>query len=531
MEGPGCQGGPVMARVRAIESKEGSPHPRDRGHAEEKPQRQGGAEMRPVCDADWETGTPLTEVSPRRKRGDSGYPSLCTSPRVPPPMPDTPLTLPEPGGQDSPGPRPGAVDGTEPEGQTQEGPLQGQRDMEKRRGSELGPHQETERGGEDAESGGEMLLWMESPDRREAPKEGSGTEGERGELLLPGNGDKRIPGELQQDTERREDAESGGEMLLGRESPDRREALKEAAGTEGGRGELLLPVYGDKRVSGELQQDTERREDAESGGGMLLWMESPDSGEALKEGAKGEKGELLLPGKGDKRVSGELQQDTERREDAESEGEMLRGRESPDRTGEREWFGTEQTSLIPRTGPAGSTQTPPGEEKSRKWKRLPPTETVSSRVLLVLCAVCALLLLVVVALAALTGHYSSLRLLSCPMDWLLSGNRCYYFSTMYNKEGDWDESQRICSSHNGSLALFDTQKELNFLMVVSCEHHVWVGLRKRRDGIQWANGTTCSSSLCTITDFGECAYIGSGALWVSGCHLPRPYICTKRPYD
>ncbi|KAJ1195698.1 hypothetical protein NDU88_004966 [Pleurodeles waltl] len=124
--------------------------------------------------------------------------------------------------------------------------------------------------------------------------------------------------------------------------------------------------------------------------------------------------------------------------------------------------------------------------------------TLSSRVLLVLCA---LLLLLVVALAALTGHVLSqdapalLCSETCPMDWLYSRNKCYYFSVMYRKEGDWDESQRFCSSHNGSLALFDTQEDLNFLMDISGEHHVWVGLRKREDGIHWANGTTCSSSL------------------------------------
>ncbi|KAJ1195716.1 hypothetical protein NDU88_004984 [Pleurodeles waltl] len=122
----------------------------------------------------------------------------------------------------------------------------------------------------------------------------------------------------------------------------------------------------------------------------------------------------------------------------------------------------------------------------------------SSRVLLVLCA---LLLLLVVALAALTGHYSSQdapvppRLETCPMNWLYSRLGCYYFSTIFKEEKDWDESQKFCSSHNGSLALFDTQEQLNFLMDISGEHHVWVGLRKREDGIHWVNGTPCISSL------------------------------------
>ncbi|KAJ1195797.1 hypothetical protein NDU88_005065 [Pleurodeles waltl] len=196
---------------------------------------------------------------------------------------------------------PGSDLGAGNEGQRRE------RDRRERRDSGLGLRQDSERG-EDAESGGEMLEGRESPGRREALKEGSGTEGQRGE------GDRverRDSGGLHQDTERGEDAGSGGEMLEGRESPGRREALKEGSGTQGQRGE---GDRGERRDSGGLHQDTERGEDAESGGEMLEGRESPGRREALKEGS-----------------------------------------------------GTEQASLIPRAGPEGSTQTSPGEKKS--WMR------------------------------------------------------------------------------------------------------------------------------------------------------------------
>ncbi|XP_069075171.1 C-type lectin domain family 2 member A-like [Pleurodeles waltl] len=106
------------------------------------------------------------------------------------------------------------------------------------------------------------------------------------------------------------------------------------------------------------------------------------------------------------------------------------------------------------------------------------------------------------------------------MDWLYSRNKCYYFSVMYRKEGDWDESQRFCSSHKGSLALFDTQEDLNFLMDISGEHHVWVGLRKREDGIHWANGTTCSSSLSFSHGLEICGRgsWGRGRVSAGDCH-------------
>ncbi|XP_069077285.1 early activation antigen CD69-like isoform X2 [Pleurodeles waltl] len=160
---------------------------------------------------------------------------------------------------------------------------------------------------------------------------------------------------------------------------------------------------------------------------------------------------------------------------------MLEGLASPGRREAlKEGSGTEQQSLMPRAGSEGSTQTSPGEKKSRRRTRLPPTVTLSSRVLLVLCVLCALLLLLVVALAALTGHCLSRdtpgpsRIESCPMDWLYSRNKCYYFSVMYRKEGDWDESQRFCSSHNGSLALFDTQEDLVFDNRLRGVHVHWI---------------------------------------------------------
>ncbi|XP_078542509.1 uncharacterized protein LOC144828300 [Lissotriton helveticus] len=336
------------------------PHPRDPGPAGEKPQCPGGGFMPPGSSANLETGLNLCK-DPSLTYPDSGYSDEGSS--------SSTHSLPDSEGQDRSGPRPGAVDGADSGGQTGDhGALLAQGD---RRGS-VGLHQDTERGGEDAESGGEMLLGRKSPSSREALKEGSGTEGQ---------------------------------------------------------------------------------------------------------------------------------------------------------------------SLVRRRGPEGSTQTPPGEEESRKVQRRPSGVTLSSgKLLVLLCAVCALSLLLVLTICALTGSFSTqdipvpAHLEPCPMNWLHSRNKCYYFSTMYKEEGDWDESQRFCSSHNGTLALFDNEDQLNFLMDISSGHHMWVGLQKRQNGIHWANGTACSSSLCSITDFGECAFIAVRALYMSSCGLPRPYICSKEPY-
>ncbi|KAJ1195714.1 hypothetical protein NDU88_004982 [Pleurodeles waltl] len=291
MEGPGCPAGAVMGGVREPDPKKGpptAPRPKKKGPprspdpstAGEKPQGQGGGFIHPVCDTDREAGTPLY--------GEDRFSEMC--PRT----------------GNVPGPTLGAADGSGTEGQRGEG------DRRERRASG-GLHPDPERG-EDVESGGEMLEGRESPGRREALKEGSGTEGQRWE---GDRGESRDSGGLHQDPERGEDGESGDELLEGRGSPGRREALKEGSGTQGQRWERDRV---ERRDSGELHQDTER------GGEMLEGLASPGRREALKEGS-----------------------------------------------------GTEQQSLMPRAGSEGSTQTSPGEKKSRRRTRLPPTGKKEAR--------------------------------------------------------------------------------------------------------------------------------------------------------
>ncbi|KAJ1195765.1 hypothetical protein NDU88_005033, partial [Pleurodeles waltl] len=489
MEGPGCPEGAVMGRESETDLERAHPTPFRGAHPtpwsrSPTPWRESSAFHTPALPEKSSSGGRVGSSIPCVILTGRQHPTLSkegkdttipTKAKEQPRISDNLLSQPETGGQQVPGPNLGAIDRSGTKGQRGEG------DRRERRASG-GLHQVTERG-EDAESGGEVLEGRESPGRREALKEGSGTEGQWWER---DRGERRDSGGLHQDTERGEDAESGGEMLEGRESPGRREALKEGSWTESQRWER---DRGERRDSGGLHQDTERGEDVESRGEMLEGRGSPGRREALKEGS-GTQGQRWERDRVERRDSGELHQDTERG------GEMLEGLASPGRREAlKEGSGTEQQSLVPRAGPQGSTQTSPGEEESRMRTRLPPTVT-SYRVLLVLCV---LLLLLVVALAALTGHCLSRdtpgpsRIESCPMDWLYSGNKCFFFSEMYRKEGDWDESQRFCSSHNGSLALFNTQEDLNFLMDFSGEHHVWVGLRKREDGIHWVNGTACSS--------------------------------------
>ncbi|KAH1182622.1 hypothetical protein KIL84_004114 [Mauremys mutica] len=113
----------------------------------------------------------------------------------------------------------------------------------------------------------------------------------------------------------------------------------------------------------------------------------------------------------------------------------------------------------------------------------------------------------------------------CPDGWVGYRGKCYYFS---EAEGNWNNSQRHCSSLGASLAGIDTLQDLDFLLRYKGKPHHWVGLR--RDPGQpwkWANGTKFNN-LFVITADGDCAYLNDEN-WVSSsqCTSERHWICSK----
>uniref|UniRef100_A0A8C3HY38 C-type lectin domain-containing protein n=1 Tax=Chrysemys picta bellii TaxID=8478 RepID=A0A8C3HY38_CHRPI len=82
---------------------------------------------------------------------------------------------------------------------------------------------------------------------------------------------------------------------------------------------------------------------------------------------------------------------------------------------------------------------------------------------------------------------------ACPDDWIGYQGKCYLFS---KADGTWNESQSNCSSLNASLAVIDTQKDLDFLQQYKGSPAHWIGLR--RDTSQpwrWADGTEFNNRL------------------------------------
>ncbi|XP_069506611.1 C-type lectin domain family 2 member L-like [Ambystoma mexicanum] len=211
---------------------------------------------------------------------------------------------------------------------------------------------------------------------------------------------------------------------------------------------------------------------------------------------------------------------------------------------EKEWTEGPRPYLrkqLPRKVDTRPTETPAGAGKRCPRCLLPSKELLSDPYFRTVSLIAALLLLGVLILGAIVSVTESSmveltppraevtppRVESCPLDWLNNGRKCYHFS---KKQMDWEDSQIFCSSYNASLALIDTQEELDFMLDLICRKHMWVGLRHNGTQFHWVNGTACNSTVCAITDEGECVYMGSKALRVSGCSLRRPFICTKKPH-
>ncbi|XP_036106731.1 C-type lectin domain family 2 member A-like [Molossus molossus] len=113
---------------------------------------------------------------------------------------------------------------------------------------------------------------------------------------------------------------------------------------------------------------------------------------------------------------------------------------------------------------------------------------------------------------------------SCLEDWIGYLGKCFYFS---ENTTTWAASHNFCVSHEATLAVFNTTKELDFLKRYSHHSQYWIGLsRKPGQTWKWIDGTTYSDWFKVI-GIGECAYLHKFGISSSSTHLVRKWICSK----
>lgn len=115
-------------------------------------------------------------------------------------------------------------------------------------------------------------------------------------------------------------------------------------------------------------------------------------------------------------------------------------------------------------------------------------------------------------------------------DWIRQGNKCYNFSEV---QGNWTVAKDSCTALNSSLAVIDTQEELNFLMCRKGADDHWIGLQ-RDSGKPWAwvDGrsllTWQISDKFQIKNEGHAAYLNHNDVRGGEYHNSMNWICMKK---
>ncbi|XP_038226762.1 early activation antigen CD69-like [Dermochelys coriacea] len=181
--------------------------------------------------------------------------------------------------------------------------------------------------------------------------------------------------------------------------------------------------------------------------------------------------------------------------------------------------------------PNGTTHVtiPPKDGESSKiypaglLSRLKLQARPSVVLILILIITIIILIIALIALSAKKSEPCSAGP-ACPDGWIGYLGKCYYFS---ETEGNWTYSQNNCSALGASLAVIDTQQEMNFMMHYKDIPNYWIGLwRDLNQPWKWASGTEFSNWF-TIAGGGSCAFLNSGDVSSSGCSRDARWICSK----
>ncbi|XP_062979563.1 C-type lectin domain family 2 member D-like [Elgaria multicarinata webbii] len=114
----------------------------------------------------------------------------------------------------------------------------------------------------------------------------------------------------------------------------------------------------------------------------------------------------------------------------------------------------------------------------------------------------------------------------CPADWIGYQKKCYYFA---NATGDLNSSKAYCLSFNASLAMIDSQKEMDFLKRHKGSHDHRIGLLRDQDkgSWKWIDGTSFDGWF-EVGGGGKCAYLNDKGVTGASCRRNEPWICSKK---
>ncbi|KAL0611141.1 Early activation antigen CD69 [Plecturocebus cupreus] len=158
----------------------------------------------------------------------------------------------------------------------------------------------------------------------------------------------------------------------------------------------------------------------------------------------------------------------------------------------------------------------------------------------VLCAVVNVVfitILIITLIALSVGKYncpgqytfsvpSDSHVSSCPDDWVGYQRKCYFISTA---KKSWTSAQNACSEHGATLAVIDSEKDMNFLKRYAGRGEHWVGLKKEPDQTwKWSNGKEFNNWF-NFTGSEKCVFLKNTEVSSMECEKSLHWICNK-PY-
>ncbi|XP_036313710.1 C-type lectin domain family 2 member F-like [Pipistrellus kuhlii] len=116
--------------------------------------------------------------------------------------------------------------------------------------------------------------------------------------------------------------------------------------------------------------------------------------------------------------------------------------------------------------------------------------------------------------------------ITCPQGWNQMRNKCFFRS---EQEKTWRDGQANCMAYYGTLVIFTSQNEVDFLTYHLGTSSYWIGLRKQNASGRWmwANGDALSNRF-TIEGSGHCAFIFKKGISSASCEDAKKYICSRK---
>ncbi|XP_070789552.1 C-type lectin domain family 2 member D-like [Pituophis catenifer annectens] len=140
------------------------------------------------------------------------------------------------------------------------------------------------------------------------------------------------------------------------------------------------------------------------------------------------------------------------------------------------------------------------------------------------------LIIVIISLAAKetktscpSCHSLASQSAACPDFWIGYRGKCFYVS---KDEKNWTLSLKTCSSFNASLAVIDSQKELEFWVKIFKPFHYWFGLSRENKIWKWSNGTEFKNQFPVRAE-GFCAYVNEKGASSTICSMEKLFLCSQ----